>query len=241
MLLYLMEMALPPEEPHFDGWEVQAIETFVQAIQNRFPKSEKGPVVIAIDGRGGNGKSTLAALIGKVVVDAVVVHTDDIPSSGNWLGTDRHSPPVPDSSVRSLFDWTERLLQNVLEPARAGQPVQYRPPAWEDWTRVEGAIRIPIGCPMLIVEGVGAARRELMHVVDAVIWVQSDVEQAQARGITRDGGDAGATALWETWNAQEFPFLADQKPWERADFVVCGTPNSETDTTDHTVLIAKIN
>ena len=55
------------------------------------------------------------------------------------------------------------------------------------------------------------------------------------RGITRDGGDAAASAFWDEWMAQEFPFVADQRPWERADFIVTGTPELEQDSSSEIV------
>lgn len=88
---------------------------------------------------------------------------------------------------------------------------------------------------MLLLEGVGAARRELTHMLDAVIRVQSDIEKARIRGVARDGGDAAATAFWDEWMAQEFPFVADQRPWERANFVVSGTPKLNHNTTSEVV------
>lgn len=30
------------------------------------------------------------------------------------------------------------------------------------------------------------------------------------------------TAFWESWDAAETPFLADDRPWDRADLVVDG-------------------
>ncbi len=88
---------------------------------------------------------------------------------------------------------------------------------------------MPQGCSMLILEGVGAARRELTHLLDIVIWVQADLEEAKARGIERDGGDTEAAEFWEEWMGEEFPFLVDQRPWERADFIVNGTSELEYD------------
>lgn len=212
-----------------------SIQTFVRWLQDDFENT--GKPIIAIDGRSASGKSTLAALINRAVPGSVVVHTDDIPSSGNWPGRDVHSPPLIESATqRSFYDWTERLLENVLRPARAGRAVRYRPPSWEDWFREEGAIEVPPGCPLLILEGVGAGRRELAHAVDVVVWVQSDLEKAETRGIARDGGDAEAIAFWEKWMAEEFPFLADQRPWERANIIVSGTPELEHDPTSHIVI-----
>lgn len=39
-----------------------------------------------------------------------------------------------------------------------------------------------------------------------------------------NGDRARATASWHEWMAQELPFQAAQRPWERADLVVAGTP-----------------
>lgn len=195
------------------------------------------PLLLAIDGRAGGGKTTLAATINQAVSGSAVVHTDDIPTSDNWNGTDAYTPAPPATGPlpRSYFDWTERLLKNVLEPVRAGRAVRYRPPAWDDWAR-EGAIEVPSGCPMVIVEGVGTARLELMHLIDVVVWVQSDVEQTETRAMVRDGGGAEAVAGWAAWKAEELPFLAAQKPWERADFVVSGTPALEYDAASQLVV-----
>jgi hypothetical protein len=82
---------------------------------------------------------------------------------------------------------------------------------------------------VLIVEGVGASRVELTPWLDAGIWVQSDFAEAERRGIARDiasgvNGDAEATiAFWHTWMAEELPFFARDRPWERADLILAGT------------------
>ncbi len=208
--------SLPPEEPSFGPWRVVTVERFVQSLQ-KLPGTAGKTKIVAVDGRSASGKSTLAALIHRAVPGSALVHTDDIA----WY--------------HSFFDWTELLLENVLEPALAGQAVNYRPPAWVERGR-KGVIEVPPKCSLLILEGVGAARRELMHVVDVVVWVQADVERAKTRGLIRDGGDAGAIALWDSWMAEEFPFQADQRPWERADFVVSGMPDLEHDPASQVVV-----
>lgn len=63
-----------------------------------------------------------------------------------------------------------------------------------------------------------------MPLLDAVVWVQSDTVEADRRGIERDGGDQAAAEFWHEWGAQELPFLAADRPWERADVIVTGTP-----------------
>lgn len=91
------------------------------------------------------------------------MHTDDVA----W-----HHP---------FFGWTELLADGVLRPARDGLAVSYRPPAWDERGRL-GAIEVPAGTHWLVVEGVGAGRRELAGLLDAILWVQTDVEAAEQRG-----------------------------------------------------------
>jgi hypothetical protein len=114
-------------------------------------------------------------------------------------------------------------VSGVLEPARRGDEVRFRPPAWDARDR-PGAIEVPARAPLVVVEGVGASRRALAAYLDAAIWVQSDLREARRRGIERDGGDKSAADFWEEWDREEVPFLAADRPWERADVVVCGTP-----------------
>ncbi len=84
---------------------------------------------------------------------------------------------------------------------------------------------MPAGTSLVVVEGVGAGRRELSALVDAIVWVQSDFAIARERGIARDGADDHAAAFWDEWQAEEMPFLAADRPWSRAALIICGTPD----------------
>jgi len=67
------------------------------------------PRVVAVDGRGASGKSTLAKRLSAAVPSSVVVSTDD----RAWH--------------HSFFGWTVLLAVGVLEPVRRGDAVSYRP------------------------------------------------------------------------------------------------------------------
>lgn len=199
-------MILPPGEPAAGPWRVQTVVQFVDRLRVAAAPPRDRPWVIAVDGRSGSGKSTLARAVAATVPGSVVVHTDDVA----WH--------------HSFFGWADLLVDGVLARARRGESVAYRPPAWDARDR-QGEIKVPAGCPLLIAEGVGAGRRELAELIDTVVWVQSDMVEAERRGIARDGGTAEAAAFWHEWIAEELPFLAQQRPWERAAAVVSGTPH----------------
>jgi hypothetical protein len=187
-------MSLRPDEPAAGPWRVAPLQELLEVVARTAGDPAGRPRVVAVDGRGASGKSTLAKCLAAAVPASVVVSTDDIA----WH--------------HSFFGWAELLAVGVLEPARRGDAVSYRPPAWRDRGRA-GAIEVPVDRELLIVEGVGAGRRELTELLDAVVWVQSDYEVAERRGIARDvaqgsngdreqtvaSGMSGWPRSWNSW------------------------------------------
>ena len=198
-------MIVPEVEPTVAVWDVVAFGVLVARLRDGASRSDHRPIVIAVDGRSGSGKTTFAARLGSHVTDSVVVHTDDLA----WW--------------ESFFGWDHLLVEGILRPVSLGRTVSFRPPAWTQRGRA-GAIDVPASVSMLVIEGVGASRRRFDPWLRASIWMQSDLGEAYRRGLARDGGTPEAQAFWDEWNRQEVQFLADDRPWERAQYVVCGTP-----------------
>lgn len=215
-------MELVDGEPAVDSWRVEPLSTLVRMLLQASPAPPGRAAIVAIDGRSGAGKSALAARLQAAVPGSVVIHTDDVA----W--------------GHSFFGWADLMRHGVLELVRRGQPVRYRPPAWEQRGRM-GSIEIPEGPAMVIVEGVGAARRELTDLIDVTVWVQSDYNEAKQRAIARDailrkGDNHGASQFWHEWAAAELPFMAADRPWERACVMVSGTPDRSHDHASEVVM-----
>ncbi len=200
---------------------MERLEDFAPAVVTAAGSPTGRPRLVAIDGRGGGGKSALAERLGRAVPSSTTVHTDDVA----WW--------------HSRFGWTDLMIEGILMPLRAGEDVRYQPPAWKQRGR-EGRLEVPAASTMVLIEGVGAARRELTNLIDAAIWVQSDFDLAMKRGLVRDmhrdGTDhASAQREWDEWAAEEIPFLSTDRPWDRADFIVAGTPSVSHDPAVHVV------
>ncbi|MEH3143752.1 MAG: hypothetical protein PGN37_27215 [Mycobacterium kyogaense] len=165
--------------------------------------AERGrrPAVCAIDGHSGSGKSTLAAAIASGQSDIAIVHTDDLA----WH--------------HSFFGWADLLIDGVLRTLRAGYSVDFRPPAWPERGRT-GSISVPFGTSVVLVEGVGAARREARPFLDYVIWVHVPEELGRERVIARGDDDA---AFRQRWMAEENALFEDDPPWTTADLWVDGS------------------
>lgn len=166
----------------------------------------KTPTILAIDGRSASGKTTFAKRISGAL-NAPLVHTDDVA----WH--------------HSFFDWWPLMLEQIIVPFRAGRTIDWTPEAWTAQGR-EGSIMVPQSS-ILILEGVSATRLELSQQIDLPIWVETDLQIAEIRGLERDGPDG--RDFWFEWQASERPFLERDKPWDRAKLIVDGAPTLEHD------------
>lgn len=155
--------------------------------------------LVAIDGPGGAGKSTLAAALA-VVCKAQVVHTDDFASWDEPLG------------------WWHRLEQEVLEPVAAGQRARYQRYDWNNRELAEWCQVTPGG--VLILEGVSSARAAVANRLSLAVWVETPRVLRLRRGIERDG--EAARKQWEEWMEDEDRHFALDRTRGRADIVVDG-------------------
>jgi energy-coupling factor transporter ATP-binding protein EcfA2 len=219
-------MRLPPQEPDLSPWEPADVETIAHRLLRRAEQRRAGstgtkrfgPLVVAVDGRSGSGKSTLADRLAGAVASAAVVRTDDVAWNSDFL------------------EWHTLLVDGILAPLSRGEDVAFAPPAWGEESRA-GAISVPANVAVLLLDGVGSSRESLTSWLDAAVWVQSDLEDSRRRGIERDvdlgRSEQEAVALWDEWQRQELPFLAADRPWQRADVVLCGTPGAEGTAAPH--------
>lgn len=154
--------------------------------------------VIAIDGRSGAGKSSLATLLAGEL-DAPVVPLEDL--YGGWDGLERG---------------VDLLVSAVLEPLR-GERVA-RVPRY-DWVAREWDTPWVLEPPeILIVEGVGAGARRAAAYASMLIWLAAPAAVRKKRALDRDG--ATFTPYWDMWAAQEEAMLAREHTPERADLVI---------------------
>jgi hypothetical protein len=177
--------------------------------RDRAPKRREVPCV-APRRRRWNGGGTFGSQPG---IGTQVLLEAGEPAAGPW-------------AVLPIVDLAGMLLEAAGPVSR--RPRAFRPPAWEARRR-RGAIEVPTGASLLIVEGVGAGRRETADHVDAIVWVQSDVAVRNRREAARVAAGESDADVSERWMREEIPFVAGQRPWERALVVVAGTPSEPHD------------
>ncbi|MFI7086131.1 uridine kinase [Streptomyces anulatus] len=158
-----------------------------------------GPVrLVAVDGHAGSGKSTFAARLAAALGGAPVLHLDDL------------------ATHEELFGWTGRLWEQVLLPLSHGGSARYAP---YDWTeRRFGPARTLEPAPVVLVEGVGAGRRQVRPWLAALCWMELDRDTSWGRGRRRDG--AGLAGFWDGWTLAEARHFAEDPSRPYADALV---------------------
>lgn len=162
------------------------------------------PLLIAVDGRSGAGKTTLAVELAALLREhhsVSLFHLEDV--YPGWDGLD---------------DGVGRYVERVLRLLRAGRAAHWN--AW-DWERgQDGPERTTATAEIVLLEGVGAAAAAARPYLDAVIWVDADAEVRRRTAIERDG-DTYAP-FWQRWADQEDAWLAGDDPRAVADVIVQG-------------------
>jgi uridine kinase len=185
---------------------------FVDALAEHIRRAAEGrrTTIVAIDGWGCGGKSTLAVqLRRRLGPSAVWTGTDDFFAGFDPVGWDEARP------VRHLR-WAEMV--DALESFRATGRATVRRWNWEAARPRRGR---RVEARVVLFDGLYSLKRELARFVDVGIWVEGRADNRMERVARRDG--AHAPALWETgFTALERAYILAERPFERADVVVAG-------------------
>lgn len=148
--------------------------------------------LVLIDGHSGAGKTTFAEGLSRSV-GGELIHTDDL--LDGW---------------EDQFTYWKGLVRNVFEPIAAGRPGGYRRYDWvlekfTEWVPVKPA-------PVLIVEGVGAARAHGRALASLSIFIDAPLSVREARSLARDG-EAMQAHLVRWRRREDLHFGADATAW----------------------------
>lgn len=165
-----------------------------EVLAERLRSTQRGRIVVLIDGGSGAGKSTLADELG-MALGAQVVSLDRM--YPGWGGLE-----VGSAMVRT----------SVLDPDKPG----YRRWDWKkhepaEWHRVHAKKH-------LVIEGSGALCAANRALATYGVWVHLDYAERKRRAIKRDG--AAYLEHWDRWEQQEHAFYVRERPDLLADAIL---------------------
>jgi len=159
--------------------------------------------LVAIAGRGGSGKTTLATAVHGLDPSIHVVHLDDICIPKHLRTTDE------------VVDWAS--VDRVINDLADGRATRYRRLDWVADELAEEHVVEPGG--VVVIEGVGPYDTRVTDRYDLRVWVECAEDEAFRRGLARDGEEL--RPFWENeWIPQERRYVAEQRPIERAHLVI---------------------
>jgi uridine kinase len=183
-------------------------------------RHERTPIVVAIDGGSGAGKSTIAASLAREV-HAVVVPQDDFYSAHisdeGWA-----SRSIP-TRAKDVIDW--RRLRGVLVALRSRQPATWRLIDFEAGVRPDGtysmsdqfASREP--ADVILLDGAYAASPAVEDLVDLTVLIDVPLGERHQRLDRRE--DAAFLRDWHVrWDPVEAYYFTHVRPRESFDIVI---------------------
>ena len=159
--------------------------------------------IIAIDGRAGAGKTTLAHelfLAFSVTRDVRVIHLDEV--YAGW----------EDALGKTLTRTLTELLQSLAKDQRYSLPIY-------NWNIMAFDSEREISpCDLIIIEGVGSAQSAVRKRASATIWLDIDPAIGLQRVLQRDGIEI--SEQMKKWQLDEAKLFQGDQTQAKADFIL---------------------
>jgi len=190
----------------------------------RWQAVQPGILVVAVDGHGAAGKSTIAAAVA-YATGAALVRTDDFfqrPPARPGGAPDGGAPDGGQALAR-YYDW-RRIRAEALEPLRGRRSAVFRR---FDWPRGAGLGPCVTVEPsdLILLEGVFSAAPELSDLVDRSVLVDTPEQERLRRLHARVSPDE-----WDAdWLAAEQAYFDMIRPRSSFGLIVPGTSSRPAD------------
>ena len=197
---------------------ISAVDTVVTAIR---ACSDAQRAVVAIDGRSGSGKSTVAEAVAHAI-GAVIVPCDDFFAAG--VSNAEWDRRTPEQRAADALDW-RRLKREAIEPLRTGRAARWYAFDFLAGPRGDGTYplqRTPTeraSKPVVLLDGAYSARPELADVVDLSVLVEAAPSTREARLAARE--EADVLRQWHArWDLAEEHYFRHVRPPSAFDMVI---------------------
>ncbi len=192
----------------------EAAVQIVDAIEKKL-KGRKVPILIALDGRSGTGKTTLAKAIASKLDSVTVILGDDFYAGGTikeW------AKKTAEEKADQVIDW-KRMRKEVLEPLLAKRIAKWHPFNWDAEQGLSEETIVVKPASVIILDGAYSARPELADLIDFSVLVQADDNIRRGRLKDREG-----EPFMKTWHpvydeAEDY-YFSQVRPPSEFDLVV---------------------
>lgn len=184
----------------------------ILVLTKRLQTSER--ILVAVDGRGGAGKSTFARSLVSAFEGASLIEFDCF------------HLPKNESNGGNRYDF-QRFKAEVVNPFREGATsLAIQKYNWGFLLGIEDGFELqPLVVPvqkLLVVEGCQTFHKDIANEYDLRIWMDTDATESLRRGKRRDIEEYGldpvkVEVLWNEWGIWEEERILRERPEEVAD------------------------
>ncbi len=197
-----------------------AADAIVAEVRRRVV-GRKAPILVALDGGSGSGKSAVASLVAEEL-DAALIQSDDFYaaniSDADW------ELRTPRARAADAIDW-QRLRAEALEPLLAGKPAKWHALDFAAGVRPDGtyAMRTDFvereANSVIVLDGAYSTRPELADLIDLSVLVDAPLDVRHKRLAARE--DKGFLDSWHArWDVAEEYYFTHVRPKSSFDCVV---------------------
>ena len=178
-------------------------------------KHSNRPVLVALDGKSGTGKSTIANQIAKRF-GGVEITADDFWTGGS---NEEWDEKTPKEKADLAIDW-KRIRSEVLEPLLAGKPAAWYPFDWKTGRGLSEQAHHSESKPLIVLDGAYSTRPELQDIIDFSVLVEvPDDANRRARLIGRENEEYMKD--WHgRWDVAEDYYFTEVRPRESFDMII---------------------
>ena len=184
-------------------------ESLISILAAALAQKPTKPLVLALDGRCGSGKTTLADGLARQFPASIVLHTDDfyLPPAQRVRGWEK----TPCANMDLV-----RLRDEALRPAYEGQPVLYR--AYSCRAGAYQPVQELAAQPLVILEGSYSLHPALQTDFAVRVFVTCPPDVQAARLRAREG--IRYANFVQRWIPLEEGYFAAHDPAARCNFVL---------------------
>jgi uridine kinase len=204
-----------------------AAQTVIAATRQLLMR-EKVPVLIALDGPSGSGKSSVARLVA-AAMHATVVPADDFFAAeitdAEWEAR------TPSERAADAVDW-RRLRREALDPLLEGVAARWHAFDFYAGVRADGTYAMRTDfverqpAPVIILDGAYSARPELADLIDLSVFVGAPPALREQRLARRE--TAEFLRAWHArWDQAEEYYFSEVRPPETFDVAVSTAPSAD--------------
>lgn len=178
-------------------------------------KEKNSPVLVALDGKSGTGKSTIAKQLAEIL-GGVEINSDNFWSGGPNEEWDKKTP---EQKSDKAIDW-QRLRSELLIPLLSGKVAKWHSFDWEKGQGLSPTEIINNPSQLIILDGAYSSRPELQDLIDLSILVEvSDDHNRRQRLIARE--NEGYMKDWHSrWDVAENYYFSKVRPRNSFDLII---------------------